>query len=449
MSGFGPLMLQIAIGGANIPFPIQQNAAIQLKNLVCKNWKYGSNHEVNLSMRFEEDEKIIVISEQDKTHIRNNIFEAFLQINNKLIRKQICECIKKIAKFELSNKFSFVIDNIIKSFASGEDNKIFAGIIIFYNIAKLYSFETGDYKIPYTDAFNKMHDYLMNFIVHLIDNFDNPEACYIIYKIIKIYFLSTQTDLNDFVTYPINLEKWMNVLLFILEKKYSNELVKITENSEDQKHLEKNIYWKIKLYAMKIFNFSYYRHSHKSKNKDSKIKEYSNLITNTYTEKFFNSYIAILHSSKDQYIPDPLGGQIYKFIADLVSKNHLIPQIEQLMENILNEHIIRSSFIKKGHIDLWKHDMKTYILHEFDVTEYYDTEREGAVKFLKELSTYRRRVNKKKEKYPAYFESIYKFLVAVLETYENQVKTGNHPDFRIKEATLFLIENLEEEISKY
>ncbi len=190
-------MLEIAID-SSVPFAIQQNAAIQLKNLVCKNWKFGNDMELNLAMRFEDDEKIIVISETDKESIRNNIFNACLLNFNKLIRKQLCECIKKISKFELGNKFAFVIDNIISCFTSGEDSKIFTGVIIFYNISKLYSSESGEYKLPYTNAFLKLHDFLMNFILTLLDKFEKPEACYIIYKIIKIYFLSTQTDLNNY-----------------------------------------------------------------------------------------------------------------------------------------------------------------------------------------------------------------------------------------------------------
>ena len=440
-------MLQIAID-SSAPFAIQQNAAIQLKNLVCKNWKFGNHVELNLAMRFEDDEKIIIISEADKETIRNNIVNAFLLNSNKLIRKQFCECIKKICKFELGDKFAFVIDNIISCFTSGEDSKIFAGVIIFYNISKLYSVESGDYKLPYTKAFLKLHDFLMNFILTLLDKFENLEACYIIYKIIKIYFLSTQTDLNDFITNPLNLEKWMKVLLYILGKKYCGDLIKKTTDNTEIKLLEKNLYWKIKIYSMKIFNIAYYKHSHKSKAKDIKMKEYSNSITNVYAEKFFDMSLNALFSSKDEFIPDSLGCAIYKFFADLISKSHLISKIEANLESILKDYVIQSAFLRKEDIELWKHDMKDFIMKEFDVVEWYDSERQGVLKFLRELTNYRRKINKKKEKFPAYFEVVFKFLVTVLETYENQVKTGHHPDYRIKEATLYLIENLEEQISK-
>lgn len=399
-------------------------------------------------MRFEEEEKIIIISEEDKQQIRFNIFEAFLSNKNKLIRKQFSECIKKISKFELGNKFSFVIDNIIHCFQSQEDNKIFAGIIIFYNISKLYAYETGEYKQPYVDAFAKLHDYLMNFILGLIDKFENSEACFIIYKIIKIYSLSTQTELNDLLVNPVNLEKWYSVVLFVLQKKYSGDLIKKSNDSQEIKILEKNIFWKIKHTCMKIFNLSYYKYSHKLKSKDSKIKEYSNLITNVYAEKFCEAYLNILYSTKDEFLPDAMGGILYKFFADLISKNHLVKTIEENLEHILKEYIVKSAFMKSEDIELWKDDVKSYIMKQFDVADFYDTEREGVVKFLVELCKYKKKVNKKKEKFPCYFENIFKFLVSILETFENQTKSGNNPDYRIKEATLFLIENLESPILK-
>ncbi len=441
------LMLQIATD-ANIPFVIQQNASIQLKNFVCRNWKYGENTELNLAMRFEDDEKIIVITDSDKQNIRNNIFNGFLVNNNKLIRKQFCECIKKICKFELKDKFSFVIDNIVSCFTSNDDSKIFAGVIIFYNISKLFSVESGEYKIPYTNAFLRLHDYLMNFIITLLDKFDNPEACYIIYKIVKIYFLSTQTDLNELVTNSVNLEKWMSVLLFILERKYTGVLVIKTDDYSQIKILEKNIFWKIKIYAIKIFNLAYYKHSHKSKSKDQKMKDYSNQITNVYAEKFFDISLKALYSSKDEFVPDLFGHFIFKFFSDLISKSHLMEKIEANLENILKDYVIQAAFLRKEDIDMWKHEMKDFIMKEFDVVEWYESKRQSALIFLKELCIYKKKVNKKKEKLPAYFESIFKFLVTVLETYENQVKTGHNPDFRIKEATLFLIENLDEQITK-
>ncbi len=384
------------------------------------------------------------LSNNEQDHKQNADF-----VNNiKQIRKQFCKCIKKICKLKLKDKFSFVIDNIVKCFTSKDDSKIFDGVIIFYNISKLFSFELGEYKIPYTNAFLRLHDYLMNFIVTLLDKFDNLEACYIIYKIVKIYFLSTRTDLNKLITNSLNLDRWMSVLLFILERKYTKELVIKTDDCSQIKILEKNIFWKNKIYAIKIFNSAYYKYSHNSKNKDQEIKDYSNQITNIYAEKFFDVSLKMLYASKDEFVPDLFGHFIFRFFSVLISKSHLMEKIEANLENILKDCIIQAAFLRNEDIDMWKHDMKDFIIKEYDIVEGYESKRQSALLFLKELCIYKREVNKKKEKSPAYFEFIFKFLITVLETYENQVKIGHNSDFRIKEATLFLIENLDEQIIK-
>ena len=171
-------MLQIA-NDSTTPFGVQQNALIQLKNIICKNWKYGSDAELNKSLRFEEEDKIIIINEEEKDHIRKNIFNTYTALTKKLLRKQLSECIRKISKLELSDKFAFIIDEIISSFSSGEDNKIFAGIEVFYHISRIYSFESENYKMPYLNAFNRLNDHLLNFAVGLVDM--NTSSMYAIY----------------------------------------------------------------------------------------------------------------------------------------------------------------------------------------------------------------------------------------------------------------------------
>merc|ERR1712032_1024321 len=101
VNGFCYSMLQISTDNT-VSFGVQQNAIIQLKNVICRNWKYGSDTELNKSLRFEEEQEIIVINEEEKDFIRKNIFNSYTLMTNKLLRKQLGECIKKISKLDLS-----------------------------------------------------------------------------------------------------------------------------------------------------------------------------------------------------------------------------------------------------------------------------------------------------------------------------------------------------------
>lgn len=50
---------------------------------------------------------------------------------------------------------------------------------------------------------------------------------------------------------------------------------------------------------------------------------------------------------------------------------------------------------------------------------------------------------------PAYFFEVYTYLASILETYENEIKKGNNVDIRVKEAVLFIIQRLSNQIESY
>merc|ERR1712151_1282622 len=81
-NGFCFSMLQISTDNS-VSFGVQQNAVIQLKNVITRNWEYGSNSELNKSLRFEEDQEIIIINDEEKDFIRKNIFNSYSLITNK------------------------------------------------------------------------------------------------------------------------------------------------------------------------------------------------------------------------------------------------------------------------------------------------------------------------------------------------------------------------------
>lgn len=440
-------MLQIA-SDQSVPFGVQQNALIQLKNLIVKNWKYGSNQEINKSLRFEEDEKIIVINDEEKDFIRKNIFTSYTNTPQKLLRKQLGECIRKICKLELGDKFSFIIDEILQSFTSGEDKKIFAGIEIFYNISRIFSFESESYKMPYLKAFNILNDHLLNFAVGLVDKLDNNEACIIIKKILKTFCETSHTDLPDIIRDPNNFEKWMRIHFFVLQKKTPGDLIKKTNNPEEIKILEKNIYWKIKKIAIKNIYTYYTKNAVINKKDEDKVKNFKKLIKNEYLPKFLEICLNILKDNRTEFVADNLVGYVYKILTEFLRNDQQIEIIESNLEEILKENIVQSAFIRSEDLDNYKTDVKDYVLREFDDFEYFFSARENSGFFLQEVSKYRKKNGKKREKNPCYFENILKYVVSVVETYDNQIKAGNNPDFRIKEAGLYLIERLHDVMIK-
>ena len=95
---FGPFLLTIACNSENkFSNDVSLNASIQLKNYINSYWKYGDDPKYNESLAFDK-EQIIVISNEDKNYIRQNILEGAIYIvgkENVKILKQFNQCVKK------------------------------------------------------------------------------------------------------------------------------------------------------------------------------------------------------------------------------------------------------------------------------------------------------------------------------------------------------------------
>ena len=70
---FAPFLLEIScdINKKYSPL-IELNSSIQLKNFINSYWKFTNNELYNKSLVFD-DEIIIIINDEDKSYIRNNI----------------------------------------------------------------------------------------------------------------------------------------------------------------------------------------------------------------------------------------------------------------------------------------------------------------------------------------------------------------------------------------
>ena len=142
---FGPFLLTIACNSENkFSNDVSLNASIQLKNYINSYWKYGDDPKYNESLTFDK-EQIIVISNEDKNYIRQNILEGVIYIvgkENVKILKQFNQCVKKILKSDYKNIWSNAfVDCIIKCFNSQNQKIIYAGIMLLYQLSKIYQFE--------------------------------------------------------------------------------------------------------------------------------------------------------------------------------------------------------------------------------------------------------------------------------------------------------------------
>jgi len=458
---FAPLLLEICCDlKKKYSNEVELNAAIQLKNFINSNWKFINNESYNKNLVFD-DEKIIIINDDDKNYIRNNIIDAVIYIigiENAKILKQLNQCIKKILKFDFENLWhEDYMKKVINCFISNNEKQTYAGIILFHQLSKLYEYEDSEKQSIYNSYFEQVNPHFLNFISQCNDLNNNIQAQFI-YKILKIFFKSFQGDITPLFLKDENYEKWSNIIINVMKTPISNENVKN----------KKNVFWKLRKICFQIITRIYQKFSN-IENKD--INSFKKSLIEKYLPQYFEIIKTIYENcdNNKNYIDDDCLTYIYNFLSNMISKKNLDNQVIQLFinNNKLKEQIIKDAIIPLEDLDSWLNDPKNYINKQMDEIGALFTKRHSAYKMLNSLMSYKSNKKNKKKNPPDFYMNFLTFLSEILKNNsqgqieENKNIISNFKDQSfitnpnnikcnlIKEAILYLIGLNEKLVMKY
>ncbi len=400
---------------------------------------------MNKSLCFEDGENILIIPQEDKQYLRSHILDALVfSIKSEKLVKQLNQVIYKMAKLEFRTvwKEEFMT-KIIEYFKSMDDSKIYAGVIAFFQISKIFEFESGDYKSDYNTSLEHINAYLISFLNNLYSTLSNSHAAYIYFKILKIFFKSIQLGASKILFEEKNFESWNMFTIAAIRFSLAPELVQKTEKTDEISLLNKNIFWKLKRLCFQIIYRIYHKYGNPENLEHENLKPFCKLIHNVYLKVYYEISLEVLGISKLQFVSDYIMCIIYKIFSHMITRDHMILEIESKLEIILKEYLVQNVMMTLQDFDLWKEDPKTYILKQFDITESYYNLRYSVCQFVKTICSYKKKNEKGKYiRKPVYFETVYKYLLSILEIYESQVLGGNSPDVRIKEGVLYIIQSI-------
>ena len=395
---FGPFLLTIACNSENkFSNDVSLNASIQLKNYINSYWKYGDDPKYNESLAFDK-EQIIVISNEDKNYIRQNILEGVIYIvgkENVKILKQFNQCVKKILKSDYKNIWSNAfVDCIIKCFNSQNQKIIYAGIMLLYQLSKIYQFE--DKQKEYNEVLIKINDKIL-FFMNECKNIKNNVEAMVMYKLIKIFFKSFQITIPDLLKTEEVYDKYSELIVHIIKTPLNQEYV---ENKN-------NIFWKLKRICFQTLTRIIQKFTNlEVKNKD----EFQKLLEKKYIYNYLEVFTVIYknYNSNKCYVDDFGKGCIYSYYCYLLGKKKYRENIIKLfMENDdLLEEMIKDCFMTKEELETWVTDPKNYIAQKFQEINYFGTKRYKVSKLVSDLLDCK---EKKTKKYIC-FNKIYEYL---------------------------------------
>ena len=459
---YGPYLLTIACNkDGTIPNQISQAAAITLKNYIISNWKFGEDEKLNKQLCFE-GENIIVISNEDKDFIRKNILEGVIFViekENVKILKQFNQCVKKIIKLDYKDIWQNDFMNcIINCINSQDQKKIYAGIILFYQLSKIYEFEDEKNQIIYNEALKLVNDKFI-FFIDMCKGIKNNVEAMILYKLYKIFFKNFQGSVPSFI---LNNEIYKN---------WSFYLVQILKTPIDKNYIEdkNSIFWKLKKICFRIVT----RVTQKYKNKETK-----DIIHNNFRENLLNDYlpqyydvftIIFSNCNKNQEYIDSNGKlYVYQFYYFLLNISNFREKVAKLfLENdLLLEEIIKDCTLPKCDLDAWVNSPKEYIGQKEEELSMYNTKKYRAMNLIKYFMEFK----DKKSKQFIFFDKLFNYFCNELIKDEqnltneenniknNLIKNPNNEDYLLnpqnvpyclkKESILFLLKKNSDVISE-
>ena len=369
------------------------------------------------------------------------------------LMKQYDQVIKKVSKYDFEFWKEDFMTKIIEFFNSNDENGVFTGIMAFSQISKVFEFESGDYKESYKKAFEILNPYFLTILSRTDTFLTSERGSLIIYKIFKIFFRSIQLDICPIILDEKIFESWnlsfITALNFALPLEFSTK----SEKSDVIDNYCKSVYWKLKKFSLMIIYRVYQKYGYlETVEKDKPyLATFANLISNTYTLHYFNACISLLEKSKESFVSDYVMCLIYKMLAQMLSRYHLLDLIEAKLPFILSEFVIQNAMMTYKEIDSFINDSKNYIHKQFDITENYYILRYSVCQFIRSLCTFRKKGNDGKiikKQTPPYYQDVFKYFISILDQYESQVKMNNNPDPRIKESVLYLIQSISSSVIK-
>ena len=457
LKNYSPLLLYIA-SNVNKEFSdeISLHAAIQLKNFINSYWdNFPTNNNNNAN------EENIIINEEDKNYIREKILDSvkyIVEIRNNKILKQLNQCVKKIFKYDYKKNntdyIKFFMNKVIDYLQKKDLNQIYAGIILFHQLSKIYEFDNEEKQKIYNQELIKVNDYLLSSLYECKD-INNLIQAQFAYKIIKIFFKSFQGSIPELFVQEKIFEQWINYILNVIK----------TPLNQNNINNDKTMFFKLKRICYQTITRIIQKYSRYASNNQK--NPFEAMISNKYVSIFFDLYrnIFINNFNNPLFIDDYGKTCIYIFFCILMENgkfNKLVLDIfineknNELLNNIIND-----CFLTYDELKLWSTDPKRYLSEKVEEMNSILTKRYNSSKLFSLLFAYKE--NKKSK--PKYHQSLFEFLRNTLIqendklNLEKQSLLNNNNPYHLiynninfclrKESIIYLIKNNDTTIKKY
>ena len=216
-----------------------------------------------------------------------------------------------------------------------------------------------------------------------------------------------------------------------------------TEDMDEIENRDKHICWKIKGIAAKVTYRMFSKYGN-PKFVEEKMLPFSKAFKEKYALALFESHLGTTLKRKNCFVGSKAINFAIKFISQSTKMPFTMDKLKPFVVQLLTEVVVTPlMLITHKDITLFKEDSIEYVRKQQDFSETLFAPKNTAIDFLTYAIQYR---SSKKVKVPDYLTGFLQYCAHTLHQYQQATNAGQAIDWRIKEAILYAIGSILEDI---
>eukprot|EP01119_Soliformovum_irregulare_P021911 TRINITY_DN7380_c0_g1_i1.p1 TRINITY_DN7380_c0_g1~~TRINITY_DN7380_c0_g1_i1.p1 ORF type:complete len:1015 (-),score=291.06 TRINITY_DN7380_c0_g1_i1:18-3062(-) len=420
--GFAVALLKICTAN-DLSEAVRQGASIRLKRVITQRWE---------ATGIDETRPIPPISEEEKTMIKGNLLEAIIHTPMK-IKLQLGVVLGYVAERDFPEQWTDLLPKI-QGFLASKDLKSTHGALLALHLTlkKYELMDPSKKQRAYLDHVVSQTFPLLLELFRQLSGDASLESGQLQLMLCKIFWVSINFGLPDFLMNDVNFRPWMEILLKLLQGSVPSqgEPTSLEERT-------KWPWWKCKKWAAQIFTRLLQRFGDKTLVFPTE-KNFAQLFADNYVATLLTANINLLASKKNGgFLPDRVTAEAFNYVDTILLSKKWYPLIAPHADAFFREIVFPEMCFSERDYNLWQEDPMEYLRKDMDPSEDFYHPKTAATNITLSLG-------KKRAKH--HLLPIMNFVVSIIQQY------GANPQdshlIRQKEGVMLVIGALHTQISK-
>ena len=333
---------------------------------------------------------------------------------------------------------------------AGDRESVYAGLQGLFALTARFEFELDEDRDPLHEIIRESFSHLGSLVGQMLDHKNDADALYMLHLICKVFYVSNQLQMSPYLMDAENLDPWIHFFKTILDLPCPPDLSSSTEDPAEIDRREKHIFWKIKGITAKLTYRAFVKYGNPSLVEEKpEIQAFSSKFSLNFNVPLLESHLTNLLNRRSAFVGAKALNFAIKFTSASTKLANTMEKLKPFVQLILHDTVVPILYVTTRDLEQFETEPIEYIRAQYDFQETLfqpKNQIQDLMCYLCKYSSIKKKKGKKKAPKPDYLGGFLQFALDNLNTYATNLQAGTPTDWRIKEALMFAIGTIRDEI---